>query len=199
MLYLEQMKKLFKVKDIVYIAICTALMCVCSWISIPMAIPFTLQTFGVCLTLLLLGGARGTIAVAAYLLLGVAGVPVFSGFKGGIGAIAGATGGFLIGFIAMAAIYWLTTAVFGEKRLNQIIALIVGSLICYAIGTVWFVFVFGGGGKATVLSALTACVFPFIVPDAAKILLAFFLSTKLKPFVKLEKNQSLRSNSKQHV
>ena len=74
-----------KTYDLAYIAIFAVVMAVCSWISIPMTVPFTLQTFGVFMAVGVLGGKRGTLAVLVYILLGVVGVPVFAGFSGGIG------------------------------------------------------------------------------------------------------------------
>ena len=97
-------KTTLKTRDITYIGIMAALMAVCSWISIPTAVPFTMQTFGVFFAVGALGGKRGTIAIAVYLLLGAAGLPVFAGFSGGIGALAGQTGGYLLGFILSAMI-----------------------------------------------------------------------------------------------
>ena len=84
-----------------------ALLAVCAWICIPVGdIAVTLQTFGVALALLLLGGKWGTVSIGIYLLLGMVGLPVFSGFRGGIGALAGVTGGFLWGFLASGLIFW---------------------------------------------------------------------------------------------
>ena len=80
-----------KALDLIYIAIGAALISICSWISIPTAVPFTLQTFAVFLVLLLLGGERGTIATLIYILLGAVGVPVFAGFSGGVGILFGST------------------------------------------------------------------------------------------------------------
>ena len=76
-----------KTYDMVYIAIFAVLMAICSWISIPMSVPFTLQTFGVFLAVGVLGGKRGTLAIVVYVLLGAIGIPVFAGFTGGIGII----------------------------------------------------------------------------------------------------------------
>ena len=87
-----------KTTDLVYIAICAVVLAVCSWISIPTAIPFTMQTFGVFCVLLILGGKRGTIAIVVFLLLGAIGLPVFAGFTGGIGIILGTTGGCFSGW-----------------------------------------------------------------------------------------------------
>ena len=104
-----------KTKDMALIGLFAALLAICSWISIPTTIPFTLQTMGVFLAVGLLGGKRGTISILLYLLIGAVGVPVFSGFKGGIGALAGPTGGYLIGFVGTALIMWLFTARFGSS------------------------------------------------------------------------------------
>ena len=84
---MEAHKSSLSISDITLIALLTAVIAVCSWISIPAAVPFTLQTFAVFLTAGLLGGKRGTITVIVYILLGAIGVPVFSGFTGGIGHI----------------------------------------------------------------------------------------------------------------
>ena len=70
-----------------YIAVFTVLIAICSWISIPMTVPFTLQTFAIFLSVSILGGKRGTIAVFIYVLLGVVGIPVFAGFSGGLGIL----------------------------------------------------------------------------------------------------------------
>ena len=78
-----------KTYDLVYIAVFAVVMAVCSWISIPAQVPFTLQTFGVFMAVGVLGGKRGTLAVLVYVLLGAVGVPVFAGFSGGIGALLG--------------------------------------------------------------------------------------------------------------
>ena len=83
--------------DMAYIALFAVVMAVCAWISIPAAVPFTLQTFGVFLAVGLLGGKRGTLAVLIYLLLGAVGIPVFAGFNGGLGYMLGATGGYIVG------------------------------------------------------------------------------------------------------
>lgn len=99
----------------VYIAIFAVIIAVCSWISVPMVVPFTLQTFGVFCAVGLLGGKRGTLSVLIYVLLGAVGVPVFAGFSSGIGTLFGVTGGYIMGFIFTALIYWLITAIFGKS------------------------------------------------------------------------------------
>lgn len=96
-----------KVLSLTYVALMAALMAVCAWITIPVGpVPFTMQTFAVFAALGLLGGKRGTLAVVVYLLLGLVGLPVFAGFSSGAAALLGPTGGFLLGFLASALVYW---------------------------------------------------------------------------------------------
>jgi len=108
----------FSVRDLTRVALMTAILAVCGWITIPLPepmVPFTLQTFGVFLCLLLLGGRDGTLAIAAYLLLGAVGAPVFSSFRGGLGVLLGSTGGYLTGFLAMGLLYWARAAPSGSS------------------------------------------------------------------------------------
>lgn len=162
-----------------------AITAVCSWITIPTAVPFTLQTFAVFCTLGALGGQPGTVSVIVYLLVGLAGVPVFAGFSSGIPAFMTPSGGYLIGFLFTALVYWGITSAFGNKLLVTIIAMAVGLLGCYAFGTAWFVIVYS---KTTVgfLEALGMCVFPFIIPDGLKIALAVVISSRVRRFAKYE-------------
>lgn len=98
--------------DLTYIALFSVLMAVCAWISIPMPkplVPFTLQTFAVFSAMTALGGRRGLYAVTVYLLLGAVGLPVFAGFQGGASVLLGSTGGYIIGFLASAILFWLLT------------------------------------------------------------------------------------------
>ena len=92
----------FSTRDLCFCAIGAALIAVCAWISIPAEVPFTLQTFAIFAVCGLLGGRRGTVSVLVYLLLGAVGLPVFSGFRGGLGALLGTTGGYILGFLALA-------------------------------------------------------------------------------------------------
>lgn len=170
-----------KAYDMAYIGIFTGLIAICSWISIPTMVPFTLQTFAVFLAVSVLGGKRGTLAVVVYVLLGAIGVPVFGEFTGGIDIILRNTGGYIIGFIFSALVMWLVERLFGRKLWVQGISMVLGLLVCYAFGTAWFMFVYirdtGAVGLSTVLGW---CVIPFIIPDAVKIVLALTLSNGLK-------------------
>lgn len=174
-----------KVLDLVYISIGAALIAICSWISIPTAVPFTLQTFAVFFVLLLLGGERGTIATLIYILLGAVGVPVFAGFSGGIGVLLGSTGGYIIGFLFMGLIYIVLTRVFGKSLAVKIIALVLGLAVCYAFGTVWFMYVYTRNtGDIGIMAVLSWCVFPFILPDLLKMALAFVIAKRVEPAIK---------------
>ncbi len=173
-----------KVKDMTLIAVFAALMAVCAWISVPAPVPFTLQTFAIFLAVGLLGGKRGSIAVAVYILLGAVGVPVFSGFNGGLGALLGMTGGYIVGFLAAALVMWATTALFGNKTWILALSMVLGLVVCYAMGTAWFMVVYARTkGAITLLTVLTKCVFPFIIPDLIKIGLALVLTLRLKKLV----------------
>lgn len=158
-----------------------ALTAICSWISIPTTVPFTLQTFAVFSTLLVLGGQYGTISIVVYLLVGLAGAPVFAEFYSGLPAFMTPSGGYLIGFIFTGLIYWAITSMFGNKLLASIIGLVSGTIVCYAFGTVWFMIVYGReNGSVGLLTALGWCVFPFIIPDALKMALAVAVSRRVK-------------------
>lgn len=90
---MQREKTKFTPKEMAYIALLVVVIAVCSWISIPSVVPFTMQTFGVFCAVGLLGGFRGTVAVLIYILMGLIGLPVFSNFNGGVGYLMGPTGG----------------------------------------------------------------------------------------------------------
>lgn len=162
-------------------ALGSALMAICAWISIPTAVPFTLQTFAVFLVTGLLGLKCGTLSVLVYLLLGAVGLPVFTGFKGGIGALLGTTGGYLVGFVFIALTVGLLTKFLGRSLPVLICSMALGMILCYAFGSVWFLYLYTTAtGPISTGSVLSMCVFPFLVPDAIKILLAAFLTRRLQ-------------------
>lgn len=174
--------------DLAYIALFAVLTAVCAWITVPLPKPFvqfTLQTFAVFMTLDALGGRRGTYTVVVYLLLGAVGVPVFSGMQGGLGVLLGSTGGYIIGFIAMALVYWLMTARLGASLPVTVAASVLGLAVCYAFGTAWYLTVYTStNGPLSLMTALGWCVFPFIIPDLVKLALALVLSRRVKKFLK---------------
>lgn len=182
----EVTKSKITTKELVFTALMAVIIAVCSWISIPTTVPFTLQTFGVFMAVGLLGGKKGTISVLVYILLGAVGVPVFAGFSGGIGVLFGTTGGYIVGFLLSGLVYWAMTAAFGEKLPIMIIAMVLGLIVCYAFGTAWFMIVYAKNtAPIGLMTALGWCVFPFIIPDCIKIALAIVLTKQLKKYVKL--------------
>ena len=165
------------VKKIVYIAIFSALIAVCSMIQIPYVIPFTLQTFAVFLTLLCIGGKLGTISIIVYILLGIVGLPVFSGFTAGIRVIMSQTGGYILGFALVRIVYMIFEKI--KFKFNDIVSLLIGLILLYISGTVWFVFVASNPNGVGFAQALMTCVVPFVIPDLIKLALAVFIQRKL--------------------
>ena len=178
-------RKRISVYDLVMVALFAALIAVCAWITVPGAVPFTLQTMGVFLAVGLLGGKRGTASVLVYILLGAVGMPVFSGFSGGVGRLLGTTGGYIIGFLVAALAMWAMEAIFGKAKRVLPGSMLLGLLLCYTFGTVWFLVLYTQTkGAISVASVLSMCVIPFILPDLLKIALALLLTSRLSKFIK---------------
>lgn len=191
------------IKDVCYIALFAAVIVVCSWIAIPISeISITLQTMGVCMAAGFLGWKRGVICVLSYILLGVCCVPVFSGFKNFYALIVSASAGYVVGFLFTALIVGITSDkmhLIGKrlsgKAAKQVVQLIilalsmvVGVAVCYLFGTLWFMVIYKGSVTTSNLQiALTYCVYPYILPDLVKIVLATFLVNYLKGYVKLSR------------
>ena len=172
-------------RDLTYIAACAALLAVCSWISIPTVVPFTLQTLGVFLTLSLLGGKRGTLAILAFILMAAIGLPVLSGFSGGLGIVLGSTGGYLLGFLLTGLVVWCAERFWGNRLPVLAVSLVVGLALCYAFGTAWFMVVYARTeGPIGLAAAYGWCVAPFLIPDAVKLVLALTLIPRLRRHVK---------------
>ena len=169
-------------------ALMTAVTCILAPLSIPIGpVPISLTNFAIYLSLYLLDWKKGTISYFIYLLLGFAGLPVFSGFTGGVAKLAGPTGGYIVGFIPMAIIAGFVID-HCKKRWVQLVGMIVGTMICYALGTVWFCF----QANYTVSAALAVCVIPFIPADLIKMVLAMSIGPEIRKrlgFVVQEKQQ----------
>ena len=165
-----------KISDLARAAVMTAVTCVLAPLSVPIGpVPISLTNFAIFLSLYLLNWKWATGSYLVYLLIGMIGMPVFSGFTGGIAKLAGPTGGYLVGFIPMA----IVTGMVIDRKPNhavQFLAMIVGTIICYVFGTAWFCLESG----TPVGAALTACVFPFIPGDLLKIVLAMILGPAIR-------------------
>ena len=149
--------------------------------------PINLATFAIFMAAGLLGHKYGTISMIVYVLLGAAGVPVFAGFSGGFGVIAGPTGGYIIGYILTAFITGIIIEAFHKKDVSKgkpapsypllIAAMTAGLAACYLLGTIWFIHLTGW----TIGKALMTCVVVFLPGDAIKIIAASLLIKKLYP------------------
>lgn len=179
-------KKLFTTKELVLTAMLAAVIAVCAWISIPATVEFTLQVFGVFCALEILGGRNGSFAILVYILLGAVGLPVFAHFTGGLSAITGTTGGYIVGFLFIGLVYWAAEAFISKHIAVRIAAMLIGLVICYAFGTAWYMFVFTRtNGAVTLMQALKWCVFPFIPFDLAKMALALLIANRVKKYAKI--------------
>lgn len=167
-----------RTKQMVLIALMTAVTCVLGPLSIPLPfspIPISLTNFAIFLAIFVLGMKNGTISFIIYLLLGAVGVPVFSSFRGGFQVLAGPTGGYLIGFIFLALIMGFALDHFDRKLVPTIIGMIIGMAVCYAFGTVWLAKLLSLSFK----EGLMMGVIPYLPGDAAKIIIAAIVGPKL--------------------
>ena len=179
------MKNKLKTKDLVYIGISVALITICSWISIPLAIPITLQTLAICLIAGLFGAKTATLSTVIYIVLASLGLPVLAQFTGGIGIVFGSTGGYIIGFIFTGLIIGIVSDKTDGKLWKLIVSMVIGILVCYIFGTIWFAAVYAKSSEpASIGTILGWCVVPFIIPDAVKIVLAGILTNRLKRYIK---------------
>ncbi len=177
-----------KTRSIAYIPLMAVVITLCAWISIPFVIPFTLQSFGVYMTLRLLGGRNGTLSILLYILMGAVGLPVFSSFGAGIGYILGPTGGYLMGFLLCGLIYLLYENL-RQKISSDLPFLLAGTATYYLCGTLWYMTVTAHNGDSIgILPAAAICILPYILPDMLKLLLAIRLSTKIKRTISYEQN-----------
>ena len=175
-----------KTRDMTLIAVMAALICIVGPLTIPFGpIPLTLANFMIYLTGAVLGWKKGPIAVAIYLLIGCVGVPVFSGFTGGIQKLTGVTGGFLLADIPCALIAGLgvregETAPAQKWRLPLFIVL--GAVVLYTFGTVWFIIykTYLLASPTGIAEALMACVVPFLPADVIKIAAATLLAWPIR-------------------
>lgn len=183
------MSKKFSVKDMVLCALFAAVCCICSMITIPTGIvPVTLGTFGIMVTAMILGTKRGIISVVLFIILGAIGLPVFSNLQGGIGILAGPTGGYIYSYILMVPIIGIASKCLNKtlsSGMFTMLGCLVAILVCYVVGTAHFMIVMSVKGSAVGLwSALGMCVFPFVPFDIIKAVIAILIAPRLKPICK---------------
>ncbi len=171
------MKEKSKLYQMAVIAVVVAVICVVSPFSIPIGpVPISLSILAVLIGIYALGMKRAAIACIIYILLGLVGLPVFSGFTGGPAKLFGPTGGYIIGYIFLALIAGWFMDHFDAKPLPSFLGMVLGVAVCYAFGTIWLAF----QAKMTAEAALMAGVIPFIPFDIAKIIIALILGTQIR-------------------
>lgn len=170
------------------IGVMTAVTCILGPLAIPIPIspvPISFTNLAVYITLYVLGMKAGTISYLVYLLLGLAGLPVFSGFTGGPAKLIGPTGGYLIGFIFMALIAGFFIDRFPKSYVLHIAGMILGTAVCYLFGTVWLCYQM----KLSFPAGLMAGVIPYLPGDAVKIVISVILGPALRYGVNQVKNR----------
>lgn len=172
-----------RTKALTLTGLMTAVICIVGPLSLPLPVspvPVTLTNFAVYIAVYVLGLKAGTVSCLVYLCLGAVGLPVFSAFSGGIGKLAGPTGGYLVGFLFLALIQGALIFRFPGKNAAAVIGMILGTAVCYFFGTVWL----AGQMHLSFGAALAAGVIPYLPGDAAKIILAALAGPKLNAAVK---------------
>ena len=159
-------------------ALLCALICVLAPLSIPLStlVPISLATFVIMLIGTIFDYKLSTIAVCLYLLMGFVGVPVFAGYESGPTVMFGVTGGFLFGYIPLAFCTAFLTSRKQYKLIGMLEGMIIGTIILYLIGTIWFMVYL----NTTIDKALMACVIPFLLGDLIKIFMVCVISPKFK-------------------
>lgn len=172
-------KNKMSTRQMTFIALMTAVTCILGPLSIPLPfspVPISFTNLAIYLSLYVLGMNGATISYLVYLLIGMVGVPVFSGFSGGFGKLAGPTGGYLIGFIFLTLIAGFLMKLFPGNKIMEAIGMILGTAVCYAFGTVWLCI----QAHLSAAAGLAAGVIPYIPGDLVKIVVAMVVGTALR-------------------
>jgi len=158
-----------KIKTMTTCALFAAIMCICGPLSVPIGpVPVSLTNLVLYFAIMILDTKKSFVSYLLYLLIGIVGLPVFSGFQGGLGKVVGPTGGYLVGFLLMVIIGGIIMEKTEAKIWITILGMILGTIVCYAFGTVWFMAIM----DYELMPALALCVWPFIPFDLVKIVIA---------------------------
>ena len=179
---LRKSAKRFGIKDMATVSMCVAFLAVSSWITVPFVINFTLQTLAIFVVCSVFDIRISFCSILAYLIIGIFGLPVFSGFGSGFSALAGPTGGYLVGFLVIPIIMHFFLRGNRNNTLRKVIAMTLGLLCCYVIGALWYYMGFNAGADISFFEIFVVCVFPFLIPDGIKIFLAVYISKRLLTF-----------------
>lgn len=172
-----------KIKTMTMISLMTAVLCILGPITLPIPVspvPISLVTLIIFLSVYILGKKRGTISCLLYLLIGFVGLPVFSGFTGGVGCLFGPTGGYMIGYVFMAIMSGFFIEKWNTKRILHVVGMVIGTMICYLFGTIWLSVQAG----MSFYAALGAGVIPFLIGDSIKIVMAVIIGPLIRKQLK---------------
>lgn len=175
----NKVEKKNSVQDIVFIGLITAITCIAAPFSIPIPfspVPISLTNLVIYFSIILIGLRKGTVSYLVYLFIGLIGLPVFSGFSGGLSKIAGPTGGYLIGFIFMAIISGYFVEKFSGKLYMYVVGMVLGTIVDYAFGTIWLSYQL----NLSFVQGLFMGVIPYIIGDIIKIIIAVSVAPVIK-------------------
>lgn len=170
-----------KTRNDIFLMAATGMMAALIAVAAPFSIPAGQVSFTLCTLLLylspyILGWKRAAAATLIYILLGMVGMPVFSGFKAGLGVLAGPTGGYILGYIPMVIVGGLFLKSFPNDRVLQFIGMVLATALLYTLGTAMFCVLM----ESTVEAALINCVFPFIPFDLGKMIAVILFGPALQ-------------------
>lgn len=170
-----------KTSDLTKSALGAVLLALSAFLTVPMAVPFTLQIFAVVCLCLVIGAERSAFSLLLYVVLGALGLPIFSGFSGGVGHLFGPSGGYIVGFFFFPLVCRCFAVTRTSASRKILFVMLLGLFACYAVGSVWFClyYRFSGVEKAF-LSTLAVTVLPYVIPDVLKITLAVAVAKRLK-------------------
>ena len=172
-------KSAFTTKRMVESALITAVICILAPFAIPIPVspvPISLTNLVIYIAVFILSWNDALFSYIIYLLLGIAGLPVFSGFTGGLEKLAGPTGGYLIGFIFMTIIAGIGTNKFGGKKLPAVLGMVLGLAVAYIFGTAWLAYQM----HISFMAGLSVGVLPYLAGDAVKIIIAMIVGPILR-------------------
>jgi len=173
------MKVSNKTNQMALISLMTAILCIMAPFSILLPfspVPLSLGTLAIYFCVLVLGLKKGTLSILLYLLLGLVGLPVFSGFTGGIGKLLGPTGGYIVGYVLLALVCGFFVDHFPTRKGFCLIGMFLGTALCYLFGTLWLSY----QASLTFSQAFVTAVIPFLPGDIIKIALALLIGLQVR-------------------
>ena len=171
------MKSILSTKNLSLMALMSALLCLLAPISIPIGpVPITLSIFIIYIISYILDANSALISVFIYLIIGIVGLPVFAGYKSGLGVILGPSGGYLISYLVVVYISSYYNNKYYYNKILQLLFMFITLILCYVCGTIWFSIF----KKMTFIESLFICVFPFIITDVIKIIAACMLGNEIR-------------------